>query len=280
MDMALRAVADHPKLSNLKAILGCGRYQALGALEALWHFTGRFTPQGNIGKYPDSAIEAWVEWDGAPGELISAFTQSGWIDRDSTHRLLVHDWEQHADKATKQSLNRSKLAFCVPTVHTGRIQSSVLSPLPEPEPVPVPVPAPETRSTAAEVAADPFPETTAAAQLFFPEADEIIVEKIALLCFRECPDATDSDIALALRKTHKRNQDGAALWLTTAPAWLKTMKRKAPVSIVGRPRCNICDDTGLVYRQNMEAQPNWYELPEEQLKEPCPECRKRQKGAA
>lgn len=159
--MALRAVPDHPKFAELKRLLDAPKHVALGALEAIWHFAGRFTPQGNIGKYPDSTIEAWVEWSGEPGALIEALVSSHWLDRDSIHRILVHDWPQHADKATKQALTRAKQEFCTPTpptvrelkaqiehgVHTVGTQNSVLSalpvPVPVPEPVPVPVPEPE-----------------------------------------------------------------------------------------------------------------------------------------
>jgi len=149
--MALRAVPDHPKFADLKARLNRPKYVALGCLEAIWHFAGRFTPQGNIGKYTDHAIEAWVEWDGAPGELIDALRGAGWIDTDPVHRLLVHDWAQHADKATKQSLGRVKLKFCVPTVHTQgehleHVTPNNGTPYSPLVPVPVPVPVPEPRA--------------------------------------------------------------------------------------------------------------------------------------
>jgi hypothetical protein len=65
--MALRAVPDHPKFYRLKTILHLNRGSALGYLEGTWHFCARFTPQGNIGKYSDEEIEAWLEWDGEPG---------------------------------------------------------------------------------------------------------------------------------------------------------------------------------------------------------------------
>ena len=74
--MALRAVTDHPKFAEAKAILHQPKGAMLGWLEAIWHFTGKFAPQGNIGKYPDQTIEAWVEWDGEPGELIAGLVKS------------------------------------------------------------------------------------------------------------------------------------------------------------------------------------------------------------
>jgi len=149
--MALRAVPDHPKFAHLKALLKLGKGATLGYLECMWHFAGRFTPQGNIGKYSDSVIENWVEWQGEPGMLIAAFIEAKWIDADDTHRLLVHDWHQHADKATKNALNRAELDFCTPTVRTSSVQRTDTVPksgnpsrLPEPEPEPGTLAAAET----------------------------------------------------------------------------------------------------------------------------------------
>lgn len=137
--MALRAVIDHPKFAELKARLGTGKGRTLGYLEALWHFTGRFTPQGNVGKYSDLQIEAWIEWEGEPGALIKALADSHWIDADETHRYLVHDWQEHADHTTKVALKRAGLEFFVPRVFAQCSHSvpTVFAP-PVPEPVPVP----------------------------------------------------------------------------------------------------------------------------------------------
>lgn len=155
--MALRAVVDHPKFADLVVRLGIPRFMALGCLESLWHFASRFTPQGNIGKYTDAQIEAWIGWNGAPGLLVSGLVNSGWLDRNDDHRLLVHDWHEHADKATKQSLRNKKLSFigtvgthkqtwepqtsetsneCAPTA----ISCAPPVPVPVPEPVPGAVP--------------------------------------------------------------------------------------------------------------------------------------------
>ena len=70
--MALRAVPDHPKVAHLKALFAMPKGATLGYLECIWHFTGRFTPQSNLGKDDDSAIEAWAEWPGTPGAMIAA----------------------------------------------------------------------------------------------------------------------------------------------------------------------------------------------------------------
>lgn len=152
--MALRAVDDHPKLSRLKSLLKCGRGEALGYLEATWHFAGRYTPQGNIGKYSDEEIEAWIEWAGEPGKLIQALLTAGWLDKSVSHRLIVHHWHDHADDATKLALKRKSLDFVtnvpdyVPTVSGQDSDAvddiSIESGLPGAGPVPEPVPEPNT----------------------------------------------------------------------------------------------------------------------------------------
>lgn len=145
--LALRAVDDHPKLARLKTLLSCGRGEALGYLEAMWHFAGRFTPQGNIGKYPDLDIEAWIEWKGEPGVLMGSLLNSGWIDPHGEHRTVVHDWHEHADDATRLSLKRKKLEFLskrpygVPTVSglpgagAGSVAGAVTPPIKFPTPI-------------------------------------------------------------------------------------------------------------------------------------------------
>jgi hypothetical protein len=109
--MALRSLSDHPKFAELKAILRCPKWQVMGCLECIWHFAGKYTPQGNIGKYSDQAIEAWCEWDGEPGTLTAALIESRWLDKNSVHRLVVHDWHEHADDLVNAQLARQQQCF-------------------------------------------------------------------------------------------------------------------------------------------------------------------------
>lgn len=149
--MALRAVIDHPKFARLKILLKLNKACTLGYLEGLWHFCGRYTPQGNIGKYSDADIEAWLEWDGEDGALIAAFIKARWIDNDQDHRLLIHDWHKHADDATRKAVARAKESLIVPHV-SGQCRDSVGTPERLPEPgagaVPVPEPEPELNTSA------------------------------------------------------------------------------------------------------------------------------------
>jgi len=139
--VALRATTDHPKFWDLGARLGMPRYRVLGILEGLWHFTGRFCPQGNIGKYPDDQIASWLGWENHVPALMEALIGSGWLDECVRYRLIVHDWAEHADHTTKISLKRKGLNLvecgeCEHCSHTVRTLFAPPVPVPVPEPVP------------------------------------------------------------------------------------------------------------------------------------------------
>lgn len=120
--MALRAVPDHPKFADLKMRLKQPKGVVVGWLEMMWHFSARFTPQGNIGKYSDTAIEAWLEWNGEPGALIAALADTGWLDRSEAFRLIIHDWHEHADDYVNTELARKCLTFANGKLpRTGRL---------------------------------------------------------------------------------------------------------------------------------------------------------------
>jgi hypothetical protein len=139
--MALRAVLEHPKFADLQSELKLSKYAILGILEAVWHFCAKFTQEGNIGKYQNRQIAAWIGWDGEPDQLIIALVRTGWLDEHPIYRLVVHDWASHADNATKKSVARAKVDF-VRTLSGHRprdlepVQDMSGPPEPEPEPEP------------------------------------------------------------------------------------------------------------------------------------------------
>lgn len=95
---------DHPKTFDLAARLGVELPTALGHLELLWAFTGKQSPQGNIGKWPDGAISRACYWMGRPELFIQALQEAGFLDADPTHRFTVHDWNEHAPRWVKSKL--------------------------------------------------------------------------------------------------------------------------------------------------------------------------------
>lgn len=106
-----RGTPKHPKTVDLASRLKIPTYQAVGILECLWHFTAEFAPQGNIGKFTDAAIAGHIHWERPCRDLIDALISSKWVERHSTHRLIVHDWHEHADQTVKRYLEKHGLNF-------------------------------------------------------------------------------------------------------------------------------------------------------------------------
>lgn len=109
-----RGASDHPKMADLRRILGISTANARGILEHLTEWTGRFAPRGNIGKYSDEAIAAGCRDEilGCdPARLLGALVDAGWIDLDGDHRLVVHDWYDHAQDHVHAAVARQRSFF-------------------------------------------------------------------------------------------------------------------------------------------------------------------------
>ena len=104
-----RETMRHPKTWDLASRLDCSRPEALGYLTLLWDFAAEHAPQGNLGKWPDGAIARACDWPGDPGAFVAALVDSGWLDRDPDHRLLVHHWWQHKEHWISAKLARAGL---------------------------------------------------------------------------------------------------------------------------------------------------------------------------
>jgi len=117
-----RGTPNHPKLQQLAEALGINEAWAVGLLELLFHVTARYAPQGNIGKWSDTAIAAHLRWPKKerPEILIEALISTGWLDRDPDHRLLVHEWEEHADQSVRKTLKLAAKDFIKP-VFTSQV---------------------------------------------------------------------------------------------------------------------------------------------------------------
>ena len=92
------------KFLHLKRSLGLTHYAAVGLLESLWMFASKNSPQGDIGKHSNEDIACMIEWDGDPDELIDTFLKYQWLDAHAEHRLVIHDWSDHAPNWLKGNL--------------------------------------------------------------------------------------------------------------------------------------------------------------------------------
>ena len=164
-----RQTPEHPKVDALIDRLDLPKYAVVGILELLWHVVSNSTPRGDIGSMSNRNIARKLEWDGDPDELIHALIETGWIDEHDDHRLIIHDWPDHADDAVHMRLGRMTKTFadgqypnlrrmskaeaqkcinairektsdvCAQHAHAVHMPCA----LPEPAPAPQPEPAPE-----------------------------------------------------------------------------------------------------------------------------------------
>jgi hypothetical protein len=174
-----RGTPDHWKMKLLGKLLKVpDRYAILianGIMVRLWEYTARNYPRGDIGSAPDWAIADACAWDcgkradrcGQDSAKIAAFidalVEAGWLDRDKTCRLLVHDWAEHAEFHVKRLLKEKGLPFFSPSPSSTSIYTyTSLPPTPlseggEKQPPPVAVSSPPGPGTPAPEV-DPAPK--------------------------------------------------------------------------------------------------------------------------
>lgn len=111
-----RSGPEHPKMKALARTLGVPHYSAVGLLELLWHFTAKFAPQGDVGRFDNASIAEAMTYTGDPDALCNALVATGWLDACTTNRLLVHGWEEHADQGVRNTLKGRGLSFLTPTI--------------------------------------------------------------------------------------------------------------------------------------------------------------------
>lgn len=107
-----RTGIDHPKTRRLAKLLGVPMFSAVGVLECLWHFTARHAIRGDIGRWSNHEIADAIGWPAEDVErLVSALLDTGWLDRDERHRLIVHDWHDHCDESVRKTVKKHGWQF-------------------------------------------------------------------------------------------------------------------------------------------------------------------------
>jgi hypothetical protein len=100
---------NHIKTKRLARKLKLPLYSVVGILETLWHLTADCADDGGIGRHSNEEIAAYLEWGGDCDELVDALVSSGWLDAHPLHRLIVHDWMEHAPKFIKDRVSKRKI---------------------------------------------------------------------------------------------------------------------------------------------------------------------------
>jgi hypothetical protein len=106
-----RDTPSHPKLVRLARALGVRRYVAVGVLQSLWDWAGRFCPTGDVGRHGFDVMADGIDYDGDPAELVDALVDTGWLDRFDDGRVLLHAWPEHAEDSVHRHLARARMFF-------------------------------------------------------------------------------------------------------------------------------------------------------------------------
>jgi hypothetical protein len=77
-----------------------------GLLEVLWQRACRDCPRGDLGRFENEEIAIMADYDGDPDDLVAALTETGWLDASEEHRLVIHDWHEHAPNYVKGVVSR------------------------------------------------------------------------------------------------------------------------------------------------------------------------------
>jgi hypothetical protein len=101
----------HPKTKELAYTLDIPLPHAIGLLELLWAFVAQQTPKGNVGKWSNAVIAGEAGWTDDPDIFIQALIDVRYLDAEENHRLLVHDWPEHAPNWVHAKLKKKGLAF-------------------------------------------------------------------------------------------------------------------------------------------------------------------------
>lgn len=104
-------LANHPKLKRLARLLGVSKQAAIGFLHLLWWWALDYAPQGQIiPPFDAEDVADAVEFDGDPGDIVSALVGAGFLDRDGD-TLTIHDWYDYAGKLLdKRESDRARKA--------------------------------------------------------------------------------------------------------------------------------------------------------------------------
>ena len=84
-------LGDHPKVYTLAEKLRIEQYAAVGLVVCLWIWALIHAPDGDLRRFPDTAIARACHWNKPAAGLVKALTESGFLDDRQ-----IHDWDEYA----------------------------------------------------------------------------------------------------------------------------------------------------------------------------------------
>ncbi len=88
-------VREHPKIAKLARRLGVPLVQAIGHVTALWCWTLRMAPDGDLRSFDSEDIEVAAMWEGPPGAFVAAAVAVRLLDARSNGHV-IHDWDDYS----------------------------------------------------------------------------------------------------------------------------------------------------------------------------------------
>lgn len=84
-------LSDHPKVYALADALKIDQYAAVGLVVCLWTWAIIHAPEGDLSRFPDTAIARACHWRKQPSGLVKALDECGFLDGRQ-----IHDWDEYA----------------------------------------------------------------------------------------------------------------------------------------------------------------------------------------
>jgi len=102
----------HAKFRLVARDLGIPVYAVYGIMESLWHTTALRFPRGDIGRLTNEEIAAEIDGLEIDGDrLVAVLIARRLLDQHPEHRIVVHDWSEHADDTVHYKLARAGVTF-------------------------------------------------------------------------------------------------------------------------------------------------------------------------
>lgn len=289
-----REARAHTKMKRLMRRLNLPLYGAMGIMETLWHVTAIEAWRGDIGKLTDEDIALALDWRGDEIELVQGLIDSGWLERHPAHRLLVHDWHEHADEAVQKRARRAErkgqTGFYGGKSRdvSGNVETEPEEDRSGPDNGGLPEPEPATRNQKPEPAAasrnvrlikpppkTEFPKSHEQLRERFPTASDVDVQDIIALSRNHFADLTDADlvstIGVIVEPTHRK----IVVLHKILPPYLERLKKAMARSAAeAQARCKLCGDQRKIFNPKFNGRPNseWIDLPESEWRIACPDC--------
>lgn len=98
MSSVKREAFGHAKFRLVARDLGIPVFSAYGLIASIWNTTSLRFPRGDIGRLSNEEIAAEIEgYVEDADRLVEVLVKRRLLDQHPEHRLVVHDWSEHAD---------------------------------------------------------------------------------------------------------------------------------------------------------------------------------------